>query len=129
MQQSSIRRVAVVGTGTIGMSWTATFLARGIDVGDAGDTAGEEMDGLAPQRGLQAVGDMPRDLAADVDRPLADARIKGDRPIDRGRRRLCAADHLDQRDQVRRVERMADDNALGMAAGRHETADQEPRRA
>lgn len=28
----SIRRVAVVGTGTIGASWTALFLARGMDV-------------------------------------------------------------------------------------------------
>ena len=32
MQQSSIRRVAVVGTGTIGMSWAATFLSRGLEV-------------------------------------------------------------------------------------------------
>jgi carnitine 3-dehydrogenase len=32
MQQSSIRRVAVIGTGTIGMSWAATFLARGLEV-------------------------------------------------------------------------------------------------
>src|SRR6266446_4742899 len=32
MQQSSIRRVAVIGTGTIGMSWAATFLSRGLEV-------------------------------------------------------------------------------------------------
>src|SRR5690242_6694492 len=32
MQQRGIRRVAVVGTGTIGASWTANFLARGLDV-------------------------------------------------------------------------------------------------
>ena len=30
--QSSIRRIAVVGAGTIGASWAALFLARGIDV-------------------------------------------------------------------------------------------------
>jgi carnitine 3-dehydrogenase len=32
MQERSIRRVAVVGTGTIGMSWAATFLSRGLEV-------------------------------------------------------------------------------------------------
>jgi carnitine 3-dehydrogenase len=40
MQQSSVRRVAVVGTGTIGMSWAATFLARGLAVA-ASDPAPE----------------------------------------------------------------------------------------
>ena len=32
MQQRGVRRVAVIGTGTIGASWTANFLARGLDV-------------------------------------------------------------------------------------------------
>ena len=32
MQQRGIRRVAVIGTGTIGASWTANFLARGLEV-------------------------------------------------------------------------------------------------
>jgi carnitine 3-dehydrogenase len=32
VQHSSIRRVAVVGTGTIGMSWAANFLSRGLEV-------------------------------------------------------------------------------------------------
>ncbi len=63
-----------------------TLADRGVDVGDTGDALGEEMDGLAPQRGLQAVGDVPGDLAADVDRALADACIKFERPLDRGRR-------------------------------------------
>ncbi len=40
MQQSSVRRVAVVGTGTIGMSWAAAFLARGLAV-TASDPAPE----------------------------------------------------------------------------------------
>ncbi len=42
MQQSSVRRVAVVGTGTIGMSWTATFLARGIEVRASDPAPGAE---------------------------------------------------------------------------------------
>ena len=32
MQQHGIRRVAVIGTGTIGASWTANFLACGLEV-------------------------------------------------------------------------------------------------
>ena len=32
MQQGGIRRVAVIGTGTIGASWAAYFLARGFEV-------------------------------------------------------------------------------------------------
>jgi carnitine 3-dehydrogenase len=40
MQQRGIRRVAVVGTGTIGMSWAAFFLSRGIEV-SAADPAPE----------------------------------------------------------------------------------------
>jgi 3-hydroxyacyl-CoA dehydrogenase len=32
MQQRDIRRVAVIGTGTIGASWAAYFLARGLEV-------------------------------------------------------------------------------------------------
>jgi 3-hydroxyacyl-CoA dehydrogenase len=40
MEQTSIRRVAVVGTGTIGMSWAAHFLSRGIAVA-ASDPAPE----------------------------------------------------------------------------------------
>ena len=33
-----VRRVAVVGTGVVGLGWTALFLARGLDVID-GDPA------------------------------------------------------------------------------------------
>src|SRR5882762_1813425 len=32
MQQREVRQVAVIGTGTIGASWTAFFLARGLRV-------------------------------------------------------------------------------------------------
>jgi len=103
-----------------------TLADRGVDVGDAGDPGGDEMDGFAPQRSLQAVGNVPGDLAADVDRALADAGIKFHRPLNRSGGGLRAADHLDQRDQVWRVERVADDDAFGMAAGRHQTADQQP---
>ncbi len=39
-QQEPLRRVAVIGTGTIGMSWAATFLSRGLHVA-ASDPAPE----------------------------------------------------------------------------------------
>jgi carnitine 3-dehydrogenase len=42
MQQPSIRRVAVVGTGTIGMSWAATFLSRGLEVSASDPAPGAE---------------------------------------------------------------------------------------
>jgi carnitine 3-dehydrogenase len=42
MQERSIRRVAVVGTGTIGMSWAATFLARGLTVSASDPAPGAE---------------------------------------------------------------------------------------
>jgi carnitine 3-dehydrogenase len=42
MQESSIRRVAVVGTGTIGMSWAATFLSRGLEIRASDPAPGAE---------------------------------------------------------------------------------------
>lgn len=42
MEQHSIRRVAVVGTGTIGMSWAATFLSRGLEVSATDPAQGAE---------------------------------------------------------------------------------------
>ncbi len=42
MEELSIRRVAVVGTGTIGMSWAATFLSRGISVRASDPAPGAE---------------------------------------------------------------------------------------
>jgi carnitine 3-dehydrogenase len=42
MQERSIRRVAVIGTGTIGMSWAATFLSRGLTVSASDPAPGAE---------------------------------------------------------------------------------------
>src|SRR6516165_7395220 len=44
---------------------------------------------------------MSRHLAADVDRPLADRGVEGERPFDRFETGLLAADYLDQRHQMR----------------------------
>lgn len=71
---------------------------------------------LPPQCRLQPIGDMPRHLAADVNRPLADLCVEGERPSDSLETGLLAADHLDQRHQMRRVKRVTDDAAFGVAA-------------
>ena len=77
-----------------------------------GDTLGDEVDRLAPQRGLQPVGDASRNLAVDADRPLADGGVEGERPFDGGRCGIVAGDDLDQWHEMRWVERMADHAAL-----------------
>ncbi len=42
MQQAGVRRVAVIGTGTIGASWAAYFLARGLSVAASDPAPGAE---------------------------------------------------------------------------------------
>ena len=42
MAGESIRRVAAIGTGTIGASWTAVFLARGLTVSASDPAPGAE---------------------------------------------------------------------------------------
>ena len=43
MQQRTVGRVAVIGTGTIGMSWAAAFLSRGLAVTASDPASGAEM--------------------------------------------------------------------------------------
>ncbi len=70
---------------------------------------------------------MAGDLAADVNRPFADRLVKGQRTFDRSGRGSLAADHFNQRNEMRRIERMTDHAALGMTATRLQPADQQPR--
>ena len=72
------------------------------------------MEGFLPQRRLQPVGDVAEHLLTELDRMLADRAIEGETPLDRLGRGRVAAGHLDQWDQMRRVERMAEHDALGM---------------
>ena len=76
-----IRRVAIIGTGVIGASWTALFLAKGIDVAATDVAPGAEarlhefLDAASPQlASLGAVCDKPGRLSFHAD--LADA-LKG----------------------------------------------------
>ena len=68
---------------------------------------------------------MARHLLVDADRVLADVVVKPQRPVDQRRVGVGAADNLDQGNQMRRVERMADDEAGGVAeTGLHLAHDQ-----
>jgi 3-hydroxyacyl-CoA dehydrogenase len=76
-----IRRVAIIGTGVIGASWAALFLAKGIDVAATDVAPGAEarlhefLDAARPQlESLGAVCDQPGQLSFHAD--LADA-LKG----------------------------------------------------
>ena len=102
---------------------------RGVDVGHRGHALLDQVEGLAPQRGLQPVRDVALDLALHVDRPLADGRVEGQGAFDGVGRGELAADHFHQRDQVRRVERMAQHHALRVRAARLHAADRQARGA
>jgi hypothetical protein len=51
-----------------------------------------------------------------VNRLLADSGVEGERPLDSRGAGFLAADHLEQRHQMRQIERVADDAAFGVAA-------------
>ena len=90
---------------------------RSVDVGDADDALAYQVIHLAGQRSLQPVGDMPGHFLVQADGPLAQSRIEFRSAPDRLLGGLCSADDLDQRDQVRRIERMRDDAALRVQRG------------
>ncbi|MCY1361119.1 hypothetical protein D9M69_477760 [compost metagenome] len=100
----------------------------GVDVGHARHAFVDEVKRLAPQGSLQPVRDVAFHLALHVDRPLADGRIERHRAGDDLGRGLRTADHFDQRDQVRRIERMPQHHALRMYAARLHAADRQARR-
>jgi len=86
----------------------------GVDVGGAHNALGNEVVNLARQRGLQTIGDVTRQFLVDAHRALPDRRIKFGCTPNRFFRSFGSADDLDQWDQVRRIERMADHAPLGM---------------
>src|ERR1700733_8656409 len=82
---------------------------RLVDVRDADDVLGDEVVDLAGQSRLQAIGDMAGDLFAQAYGLLSEPRVEFRRASNDGLRSLRAAHDLDQRNQVRRIEGMADD--------------------
>ena len=90
---------------------------RGVDVGHGGHAPLDQRVGLLPQRGLQPVGDVPRHLLAQPDRLLPDRGVERQRPLDDVLAGLLPGHDLDQRDEVRRVERVPDQHALRVPGG------------
>src|ERR1700733_3586982 len=73
---------------------------------------------------------MAHDLAAQMDRVFAHRAIEVQRSLDRVRRGLLAASHLDEWNEVGRVERMAEHDTLRVARTYVlELADRDRRRA
>ena len=101
----------------------------GVRVLDAQHALLDEVEHLPIERRLQAVGHVPGKLLPQMNRLLADRRIERHRLLDRFRRCLGAAHHFHQRNDVRRVERMADEDALGVLALRLHHARRDARRA
>src|SRR5215469_1124089 len=89
----------------------------GVDVSGADDTLGNQVINLTSQGSLQAVSDVAWHFLVEAHRPLPDRRVKFRCAPDRLFGSLGSADNLDQRDQVRRIERMGDDATLGMRRG------------
>ena len=73
------------------------------------------MDRFTPDSCLQAVGDVPRNFLHHADRDLADVGVKRLGRFDNARRGAVVAHHLDQRDQMRRVERVPKDEQRRIA--------------
>ena len=98
---------------------------RGIDILHAGQAGDDRADRLPPQRRLQPVRQMPSGLLADMNRAFADVAVEVQAPGHGLRRGVTARDHFHQRDQMRRVERVADGEARGgPEAGLHVAHDQ-----
>jgi hypothetical protein len=85
-----------------------------VDLGHGRDAVVHQPERLAPQRLEETVGDEAVDLGREHERMHADRPVHVGGAVDRCARRRRPADHLDERQQVDRVERMADDKSFRM---------------
>ena len=86
---------------------------RIVDLLDRCHPVVDEPERLAPERLEQAVGDEAVDLRREPKRPHADGAVDLRGAVERLRRGALAAAELDEREQVDRVERVPDGEALG----------------
>src|SRR5271167_3250705 len=86
---------------------TRTHAHCGIDVRHADHILVDQIGYFPVERRLKAVCYMSADLLANMHRPLSHRGIETHCPSDGLRRRLRSSDHLDQRNQVRRIEWMS----------------------
>ena len=94
-------------------------LERAVDVLGRCDALLDEAHGLVHEQRLQPRADEPRRVAA-PDRDLAEPLEERQRSRDDVLRRPGARHHLDERDDVRRVEPVGDQEALGALDGVHQ---------
>src|SRR5580704_10189415 len=89
---------------------------RIVSVGDAQHTLLEQVHDLPVQRSLKPIGDVPGKLLVQQDGFLADRGIKLNRALNYFGRCLRPADDFNQWDNVWWIERMANENTLGVLA-------------
>ncbi len=106
---------------------TRAICNRLVDVLDAREPRDDGVDGLAPDGGLQTVDQVPRRLPVQANGGLAGGVVEVERPVDDLRGGLRAAQDLDQRDQVRWIERMPEDVAFPARAAPLQLAQQQAR--
>ena len=82
----------------------------------AGRALVDKVQGFAPKRFLQTVGQEAGDFRPHLQRLHAKFGVDFDSAIDVRCRGASAPEHLDQRQQIDRIERMADDDAFGVFA-------------
>ena len=102
---------------------------RSICVLDAEHALLDQVQHFTIERRLEPICHVARQFLVETNRLLADGFVKGHGPPDRLVRRLRTADDFDERDDVRRIERVADQHALGVHTVRLHDARRDPRRA
>ena len=85
------------------------------DVGNGSSSDVDEVEHLSPKGRLETICNVPLEFSAQADRLLADRSIEGHRPIDHRIGGFLAADDLQERNQMGRIERLAEHDPLGKA--------------
>ncbi len=98
-----------------------------IRVGDAQHTLLNQIHDLFVERRLESVPNMTGKFLSQVDGLLTNRCIEGQRLLDCVGRCLGSSDYFDQRNKVRRIERMLDEDTLGVLALRLHNARRYPR--
>src|SRR5258705_12391743 len=88
---------------------------RDFDVGAGCCSEVHEMEHLSLKGRLETVCNVPLEFSAQADRLLADRSVEGHRPIDHRIGGFLAADYLHERNQMGRIEWMAEHDPLGKA--------------
>src|SRR5579859_2289989 len=88
----------------------------GVRIGGADHAFGNKIVNLPTQGGLQTIGDMPRHLLSHANCPPSDAVVECGDALNGLLGGLGATHDFDQRDEMGRIEGMADDATLWMGA-------------